>query len=278
MSEETPEYQTGRALVPIEERQVEFYDDELTAVVVEIDGGQQVFVPIRPICQLLGIDWASQRKRIMRDPIMAEAIQFVVIMTTNPGDPVTIAMPLEMLPGWLFGINASRVRPELRDKIIRYQRECFKVLWDAFANRLAPAAPEETPAVVALTQIRELGRAIMQMADEQLAHERRITTTESRLDRAAVVVGQIQSRLTAVEQRLSPGNPITDEQASEIQAAVHGLGLLLTEHDKSKNHFQGIFNELHRRFGVTSYKLIPQGKYAAVLEFLEGWRQRQANE
>jgi hypothetical protein len=92
--------------------------------------------------------------------------------------------------------------------------------------------------VSALVQIREMGLAIAQMAEQQIEYEQRITTTENRLDRAAVVVGQIQSRLTTVERKLAPGNPITDEQAQEIQAAVHGLAMLLTEQDKSKNHFQ----------------------------------------
>ena len=32
----------------------------------------------------------------------------------------------------MFGINADRVKPELRDRVIRYQLECYKVLHEAF--------------------------------------------------------------------------------------------------------------------------------------------------
>jgi hypothetical protein len=42
----------------------------------------------------------------------------------------------------------------------------------------------------------------------------------------------------------------------------------------SRSPYQGIFAELYRRFGVSSYKLIPQAKYQAVLTFLDDWRQR----
>ena len=35
---------------------------------------------------------------------------------------------LEYLPGWLFGVMTSRVREEVRDKLTRYQEECFRVL------------------------------------------------------------------------------------------------------------------------------------------------------
>ena len=184
-----------------------------------------------------------------------------------------IALPLDFLNGFLFGISADRVKSELRERVILYQRECYRILADAFLP-VPNSTIEPSATTAALLHIRELGRAIMEMAEQQLEFEQRIASTENRLDRAALVVGDLGRRVTTLEKRLSPGNPITDEQAQEIQAAVHGLAMLLTEQDKSKNHFQGIFNELHRRFGVTSYKLIPQGKYEAVLAFLKGWRER----
>lgn len=37
-----------------------------------------------------------------------------------------------MLNGWLFGIDASRVKPESRDRLIQYQAECFDVLANYF--------------------------------------------------------------------------------------------------------------------------------------------------
>ena len=120
-------------------------------------------------------------------------------------------------------------------------------------------------------QIREMGRAVMQMAEEQL----RIM---ERLDKAALVVGEHGKRITAVENRLSPlerqlapREAITDEQAADIAETVKALAMMLTEHDNSKNHFQAIFGELHRRYRVTSYKNIRQSQYQTVLDFLAEW-------
>jgi hypothetical protein len=62
------------ALVPIQERRINFYGDEIIAVLVEVDGERQVYVPIRPICTYLGIDWASQYQRMKRDDVLAEDI------------------------------------------------------------------------------------------------------------------------------------------------------------------------------------------------------------
>jgi hypothetical protein len=277
-----------KALVPMAEKQVDFYGDELTAALVDVDGRQEVLIPLRPICDFLGIDWSGQRQRILRDRVLSAVLTEVVMSvgvtptdigasSRRPRSSVMLCLPLEYLNGWLFGINAARVRPELQQRVERYQRDCYKVLAAFFMERERPL-PADSPSVASLNQIREMALAIAEMAAQQIEYEGRIATTESRLDRAAVVVGQIQNRLTAVERKLAPGNPITDEQAAEIQAAVHALTLLLTEQDKGKNHFQGIFNELHRRFGVTSYKLIPQGKYADVLEFLGQWRENSRSE
>ena len=52
------------ALIPIEQREIRFYEDEILAVKIE---GEEVYVPIRPICDLLGISWSGQNERIMCD-------------------------------------------------------------------------------------------------------------------------------------------------------------------------------------------------------------------
>jgi len=51
-------------LVPIEQKTVVFYDDEITAVVAEANGERIIYVPLRPICDYLGLDWSAQTRRI----------------------------------------------------------------------------------------------------------------------------------------------------------------------------------------------------------------------
>lgn len=72
--------------------------------------------------------------------------------------------------------------------------------------------------------------------------------------------------------KLQPQTLVSDEQAEEISAAVKALAELITTRDPSKNHYQGIFAELYRRFGVSSYKNIRLSQYEQVLRFLEDWR------
>jgi hypothetical protein len=64
----------SNSLIPVEQKEVIFYDDEIIAVQVE-DG--TVYVPLRPICDLLGIQWSAQRRRINRDEILSEVTRIV---------------------------------------------------------------------------------------------------------------------------------------------------------------------------------------------------------
>jgi len=97
-----------QALVPIEQKTVDFYEDQVTAV--RLASGD-VFIPLRPIVDGLGIDWASQTRRINRDPILTEESKVCVVVTTTQGLPDQrrnmLCLPLKHISGFLFGVNSS---------------------------------------------------------------------------------------------------------------------------------------------------------------------------
>jgi P22_AR N-terminal domain len=107
-------------------------------VLVEINGERLVLVPLRQFCQHLGIDWPSQYQRVQRDEILAKEMMSVVLTTTlipvrgQRQSYPTLCLPLDLLPGWLFTISPTRVKPELRERIQRYRGQCYRVLWKAF--------------------------------------------------------------------------------------------------------------------------------------------------
>lgn len=260
-----------KALIPLEEQTVDFYGDEITTALVDINGRIVMYVPIRPICKYLGLAWSGQFERIQRDKVLSQVAKSVRVTRTNSdsprGDPDALCLPVEFLNGWLFGINASRVKQEHQEKIIRYQLECYRVLWEAF-NVQAPVATQSTST---LEQIRATALAVAQLAEQQMEMEGRLT---KRLDKAAEVFIGFDRRLGMLENKLSPAALVTDSQAEEISSTVKALAELMTEKAPGKNHYQGIFSELYRRFGVSSYKNIRLEHYERVLRFLEDWRSK----
>ncbi len=68
-------------LMPIVERSIPFHGDTIAAALVEGDDGPRIMVPVRPLCERLGLAWASQYARIRRDVVLAEAASVAVTVT-----------------------------------------------------------------------------------------------------------------------------------------------------------------------------------------------------
>ena len=120
---------------------IDFHGDRLLGI--DLDGG--ALIPLRPLVLGIGLDWSAQLKRVKRDPILAEA----VVMMAMGADPEGVCLPLDLVPGFLFRIDASRVNEAVRGKVLDYQRYCFAVLAKAFlrpdvAVNNAATRPEST--------------------------------------------------------------------------------------------------------------------------------------
>ncbi len=253
-------------LVPIEQKTVLFYDDEITAVVVQHNVERVVYVPLRPICDYLGLDWSGQRQRINRDPVLSGAVSGVVVTPTplhdnqfaNPQEMLCI--PLDFLNGWLFGVSANRVKPEIREKLIAYQRECYRVLAKHFVS--SPVSSSDSM----LVQVEAMGLAIAALAREQMEYDRRLGGTET-------VVSRLDERLNVLEAKIAPPTrAVTDEQASQVSQAVKAVALTLSKRS-GRNEYGGVYGEMYRRYQITGYKLLPAAKFQETMDWLTEWHQ-----
>ena len=93
--------------------------------------GDKPYVLMKPICENIGLDWNSQKKRINRNAVLSKG-KVMMTSPSNGGDQEYIALPLGMLNGWLMGVDANKVKPEIKDTLIKYQLECYDVLYQHF--------------------------------------------------------------------------------------------------------------------------------------------------
>jgi hypothetical protein len=261
---------TKQSLVPVVQKEVIFYEDVITAVRAN-DGN--IYVPIRPICDLLGVDAAAQRRRVQRDPVLSAEARPCDVVTASQGQPdqrrLMLCLPLDFISGFLFGISAQRVKPEIKDRLIRYQKECYKVLAEAFQEGRLTSEPSfddllanDTPAA----QAYKMASAIMQMARQQLI-------LEAQLETHAMQLTDHESRLEEIEATLGdPGQHVTPDQAMQISQAVKTVAIALGKKTK-RNEFGAVYGELYRQFGVTSYKLVPANRFEQAMKFLSQWHQ-----
>lgn len=271
-------------LKPIEQRSIRFYGDEIIAVRVQ-DG--TVYVPVRPICELIGVNWAAQYQRIQRDAILSEIVSGVVVTPTphvnkfaNPQE--MICLPLDFLNGWLFGMNASRVKVEIREKLLTYQRECYRVLAEVFLSDQITHRPDadidnllnsDSPTA----QAYKMAKAIMQMARQQLVLESKLNLAEGEIANNRGDIQLLDTRVQLLEAKGGdPSRQIDEAQASRISQAVKAIALELGTRS-GRNEFAGVYGELYRRFDITGYKLLPAVKFTEAIHFLSDWYQSLTN-
>lgn len=89
----------------------------------------QPHVVMKPIVEAIGLDWASQYTRLQRDAVLSASIVVTTTVAEDGKHREMIALPLKLLNGWLFGIDSSRVKPEIRATIDTYKRECYDALY-----------------------------------------------------------------------------------------------------------------------------------------------------
>ena len=183
MTDETMESQERTAeaadttLTVAEQRRVALIDTDEILAVRAVDGDS--YVPLREMCGNLGIARVGQVRRIRADEVMAEGLRDVRVRTPTRGVQTMQCLRLDVVPFWLAGVEPSRVKPDLRDRLIAYKRWIVRRVWDAFSaetglDQVFP--PTSDPALVpsqemTLEQIAHLGYAIATLARQQLAYE-----------------------------------------------------------------------------------------------------------
>ncbi|MCZ7669194.1 MAG: ORF6C domain-containing protein [Chloroflexi bacterium] len=263
-----------QALIPTVQKTVTFYEDEITAVSIQTADGQEIYVPIGQFCELLGVNRRTQMQKINDDAVLSRKIANITVSSSG-GPQATYCLPLDYLNGWLFGINANRVKPDVRDRLILYQEKCYKVLVEAFREgRLStnPALDDllnssDSPSAQAYRML----QALTQLARNQVIMEARLDSHENQL-------ADYGGRLEEIEATLSdPQRFVTSAQASRLSQAVKAVALALGK-QTNRNEFGGIYGELYRKFEVTSYKEIPTHQYREAMDFLSEWYTTLTNE
>lgn len=254
--------QSGNALEPVDQKTVDFYGDELAAARME-DGA--IYVSLRHMCDALGIDRAGQVRRIGNHDVLADG--YVRGRLTSPPSPdgrgggVQEAglLRVDLVPLWLSGLTISRIKEELRPKVYRLQTQAARVLWEAFqdgrlTNDFDALLASDNPAA----QAYRMAQAVMMLAQQQLLIESRVTGVEGRLEAIEATLGD-------------PGRHITPDEAMQLSQAVKTVAMLLSK-ASGRNEYGGVYGELYRKFGITSYKQLPAARFGDAMRWLNDWR------
>ena len=92
------------------------------------------YTAMKPICENIGLAWEPQLARIKRDDVLSSTMIVMIMVAEDGKKREMICLPIEYLNGWLFGIDINRCKPEIRDTLIKYKKECYQALHDYWFN------------------------------------------------------------------------------------------------------------------------------------------------
>ena len=99
---------------------------------VDIVVTDENLIPIKPICEALGIDAKVQRQKIQED----EDLCSVGVLSTSTGADGKqydmYCLPHQFIYGWLFTINPKNVKPEAKESVRKYRKACYDALYHHF--------------------------------------------------------------------------------------------------------------------------------------------------
>ncbi len=109
---------------------------KINQVDITVGSDEKKLVPIKPICEALGIDFDSQRQKLKEN----EDLNSVAVLSTATGSDgkqyEMVCLPLQFVFGWLFTINPKNVKPEAQEAVRKYRMLCYNVLYRFFTQQI----------------------------------------------------------------------------------------------------------------------------------------------
>ena len=102
--------------------------------IISLEEGRGKLIPIRPICDALGVSMQKQLEKIKEDEDLSSTVTLRVMVAADGKDREMVCLPIESVFGWLFTINPKNVKPEAPEAVHQYRVQCFNVLYEYFTE------------------------------------------------------------------------------------------------------------------------------------------------
>ncbi len=136
----------------------------------------ETFVPIKPICEAVGVRFDTQYEKLQSHQILSSTIVLRGIVAADGKEREMVCLPLKYVYGWLFTINPRNVSDSARENVMRYQTECYDALYRHFFSRSSKQIESNQAELQELENLRQL-------LSEEKQIKAKINDTKSRIDK-----------------------------------------------------------------------------------------------
>lgn len=88
-------------------------------------------IPIKPICQALGIDEDAQRRKIYDDDFFSSTAVLSTAVGADKKEREMLCLPLPYIFSWLATINPKNVKDDAKEAVKLYRLKCSQVIYEA---------------------------------------------------------------------------------------------------------------------------------------------------
>jgi hypothetical protein len=103
-------------------------------IVIVIDEDGEKFVPVKPICEALGVNYTSQLEKMENDEILHSIIPLKGTVGADGKSRQMKCIPLKYVFGWIFSISPKNVKEEAKQNLILYKVICYDALYNYFTE------------------------------------------------------------------------------------------------------------------------------------------------
>ncbi|MBD2700163.1 hypothetical protein IC229_05920 [Spirosoma sp. BT702] len=155
---------------------IKFHD----AVLFGEQVGDEVFVPVRPICESIGVHTDKQISRLKSDSIISREHTERYVHDASGRRQKMFCIPLRYVHGWLFSIPDNLVKPEVRPRLLLFKKECYDVLYEHFFGnaRIARLDAEREHGLIARNK--EINKLVRDLMAEQATNKIELQTILNR--------------------------------------------------------------------------------------------------
>jgi len=161
--------------------------------IVVIENGSKM-IPVKPICEALGISHKPQIERLKEDPILSSVVTLSMTTGSDGKQYEMVTIPFKFVFEWLFRIDSRNVKEEAREAVLRYQVECYDALYNHFTRHAEfvewqSALVEEQMVIVSAIKVNfhEAKNRLLE-AEAELNRRRRVTIDDYFAEKAQLKI------------------------------------------------------------------------------------------
>ena len=241
--------------------------EELVAAILE---GEGVAVPIRLVCQALGVSPQKQSEMLREHDALAPGLRIIRVPIGGRIQSV-LAILHTHIAYWLGTILPKEVHEDARPKLVRYQTELIAVLNALYGPQVDPSlAPGPLATDLhpqygeVVRQLRALQETLLSLTSGQRAIQGKVDSIDTRLTKIEDVVEDLQQI-----------QKISAAQAEYLQRAIKRIATRYQQRTKTEtNMYERLFAQFKIDMGIPRYDELPAKAYAKAL----AWLQRKADE